>query len=50
MLLLVMFLLGPQLLGTSWFSYLGADGLAVLVLVVVFTYRSWRKAIFALAP
>ena len=37
LLLVVGFFLGPiKLLGTSWFGYLSADGLALLVLLVVF--------------
>ncbi len=44
LLLTVGFLLGPiKLLGTSWFGYLSADGLALLVLLVVFAERVARK-------
>lgn len=54
MLLVVLgFLLGPlKLLGASpWFSYLSADALALLVLVVVFGERiASRKPTFAASP
>src|SRR5690348_2967943 len=53
MLLLVEgFFLGPlKLLGASWFSYLSADGLALLVLFVVFGDRiASRKPLFAASP
>ncbi len=53
MLLLVLgFFLAPlKLLGTSWFSYLGADGLALLVLLMVFTERiALRRPVFVASP
>jgi hypothetical protein len=51
-LLVVAFFLGPvKLLGGSWLSYLSADGLAALVLLVVFTDRVvTRKPLFAASP
>ncbi len=51
-LLVVGFFLGPvKLLGTSWFSYLSADGLALLILLAVFTERiARRKPLFAASP
>ena len=53
MLLLALgFFLGPlKLLGTSWFGYLAADGLALVVLLVVFAERvASRKPVFATSP
>ena len=52
LLILVGFFLGPfKLLGASWFSYLSADGLAVLVLIVVFSGRiATRKPLFTASP
>jgi putative inorganic carbon (HCO3(-)) transporter len=52
LLLVVAFFLAPlKLLGTSWFSYLGADGLALLVLFVVFGERlAGRKPLLAASP
>jgi len=52
LLLLVGFFLGPlKLLGVSWLSYLSADGLALLVLSVVFAERlATRKPLFASSP
>lgn len=49
LLLVTGFFLGPlKMLGLSWLSYLGADVLAVLVIVVVFGERiSNRKPLFA---
>jgi O-antigen ligase/polysaccharide polymerase Wzy-like membrane protein len=46
------FFLGPlKLLGASWFSYLSADGLALLILLVVFGERvARRKPLFAASP
>src|SRR3989454_1032874 len=51
-LLVVGFFLRPvKLLGTSWFSYLSADGLALLILLAVFTERiTRRKPLFAASP
>ena len=52
LLIAVAFFLGPlKLLGASWFSYLSADGLALLVLLIVFGERiARRKPIFAASP
>jgi hypothetical protein len=52
LLLVVGFFLGPlKLLGASWFSYLGADGLALLVLLMVFGDRvASRKPLFVASP
>lgn len=53
MLLLVLgFFLGPlKMLGASWFSYLSADSLALLILLVVFGERiASRKPLFAASP
>lgn len=46
------FFLGPlKLSGTSWVSYLSADGLALLILVIVFGTRvAARKPFFAATP
>jgi len=46
------FFLGPlKLLGTSWLSYLGADGFAFLTLLVVFRERiATRKPLLAESP
>lgn len=51
-LLAVGFFLGPlKLLGTSWFTYVGADALALLVLLVVFAERMVsRRPLFAASP
>jgi hypothetical protein len=51
-LLVLSFFLGPvKLLGISWLSYLSADGLALLVLFVVFAERiANRKPVFASSP
>jgi hypothetical protein len=52
LLLVVGFFLGPlKLLGASWVSYLSADGLALLVLLVVFGDRiASRKPLIAVSP
>lgn len=52
LLLVVGFLLGPlKLLGASWLVYLSADGLALLVLLVVFGQRiANRKPLVAASP
>ena len=53
MLLLALgFFLGPlKLLGTSWLGYLSADGLALLVLFVIFAERvASQKPLFAASP
>lgn len=52
LLLVVGFFLGPlKLLGASWFIYLSADGLALLILFVVFGERiASRKPLFAASP
>jgi putative inorganic carbon (HCO3(-)) transporter len=51
-LLLAAFFVGPlKLLGNSWFAYLGVDGIAVLVLLVVIAQRvTTRKPILARSP
>jgi hypothetical protein len=52
LLLVVSFFLGPlKLIGASWLSYLAADGLAVLVLLIVLWDRmSGRKPLIAASP
>ncbi len=52
LLLVVGFFLGPlKLFGASWFSYSAADGLALLVLLVVAGDRvARRKPVFAASP
>jgi putative inorganic carbon (HCO3(-)) transporter len=52
LLLVVGFSLGPlKLLGTSWLSYLSADGLAIVVLVMTFGKRVLvRRPVFASSP
>ena len=52
LLLVVGFFLGPiKLLGISWLSYVAADGLAVLVLLIVLWGRiAGRKPILAASP
>ena len=51
-LLVAGFFLGPlKLLGTSWFSYLGADAIALLILLVTFGERvGKRKPLFVQSP
>src|SRR5216683_638190 len=52
LLLIVGFFLGPlKLLGTSWLSYVSADGLALLILAFVFAERvAGRKPTFGHSP
>ena len=52
LLLLVGFFLGPlKLLGASWLSYVSADGLALLVLLLVFAGRvANRQPVLAASP
>lgn len=51
-LLVLGFFLGPlKLIGTSWLSYLSADGLALLIIVVVFSLRIAKgKPLFVASP
>ena len=52
LLLIVGFFLGPlKLLGVSWLSYIAADGLAVLIILVVLWERiAGRKPLLAASP
>jgi hypothetical protein len=52
LLLVLSFFLGPlKLLGISWLSYLGADGLCLLILLIVFAERVvGRKPVIAASP
>jgi hypothetical protein len=52
LLIVVGFFLGPlKLLGASWYSYLSADGLALVILLLVFGERiAGRKPLFVRSP